>query len=80
MNDDMLVERYTKHLNNLMFKFSDPFLRQKYQAWVALTDPNTTLSFFQGMTLDKQQRQARQEKRIQQDVKEEVAKEKFLEI
>jgi len=35
MNDDMLIERYTKHLNNLLFKFADPFLKSKFQTWLA---------------------------------------------
>ena len=30
MNDDLLVERYSRHLNNILFAFQEPFLKEKY--------------------------------------------------
>ena len=57
MNDDMLVDRYTKHLNDIMFKYQDRFIKGKYDAWIELTEPKKQLDFFQRMKLDKQQRE-----------------------
>jgi tRNA G46 methylase TrmB len=31
MSDDMLVNRFTEHLCNIMFNFSDPWLKNKYK-------------------------------------------------
>ena len=67
MNDDKLVERYTKHLNNIIFKYHYPFVKKKYQAWIELTDPNRTLSFFERMKLDKIEREKRQQERLEEE-------------
>lgn len=67
MNDDKLVERYTKHLNNIIFKYHYPFIKKKYQAWIELTDPNRTLSFFERMKLDKIEREKRQQERLDEE-------------
>lgn len=40
MGDDMLVERYSKHLNKILFKFCDPFVRKKYDDYLELTEPS----------------------------------------
>ena len=60
MNDDLLVDRYTKHLNKIFFKYHDPFVKAKYQAWLATSDPNSRSSFFRRMRLDEEAREARQ--------------------
>ena len=56
MNDDNLVERYTKHLTKILFQYADPFIKAKYQAYLELTEPNQGLDFFTRMKQDKEQR------------------------
>ena len=56
MNDDNLVERYTKHLTKILFQYADPFIKAKYQAYLELTEPNQQMDFFSRMKLDKELR------------------------
>ena len=30
MNDDQLIERYSKHLNSIMFKYADPHIKSRH--------------------------------------------------
>ena len=59
MNDDLVVDRYTKHLTGILFKYHDPFVKAKYQAWLAASDPHSRSSFFKRMKLDEEAREAR---------------------
>lgn len=64
MKDENLVDRYSKHLNALMFSFQkDDFIKAKYLAYLALTEPNTNQSFFNRMQHDQKQRKVRQKHR-----------------
>ena len=37
MNDSKLVERYTNHLNKIIFKYHNPFIKKKYQEYLEAT-------------------------------------------
>jgi len=37
MNDSRLVERYTNHLNKIIMKYHNPFVKKKYQEYLEAT-------------------------------------------
>ena len=52
MNDSRLVERYTNHLNKIIFKYHNPFVKKKYQEYPEATGQAQSLDFFERMKLD----------------------------
>ena len=53
MSDDMLVNRFTEHLCNILFNFADPWLKNKYKNFKGGDD----LSFFDRMQQDMKKRE-----------------------
>ena len=60
MNDDHLVDRYSKHLNKILFKFCDPYIKKKYDEYVEMVEPSQQKDFFTRMKLDKAARDKRE--------------------
>ena len=52
MNDDNLIERYSLHLNKILFKYQDVFVRGKYNAYLDKIEPKNKISFFDRMKND----------------------------
>ena len=46
MNDNQLVDRYSKHLNKILFKFCDPYIKKKYEDYLELVEPSQQKDFF----------------------------------
>lgn len=40
MQDDQLIDRYSKFLSKIIFAHSDPFLKKKYDDYLKIEDPN----------------------------------------
>ena len=55
MKDANMVERYSKHLTAILLSSHEGFLKQKYEAHVAATQPKEG-SFFDRMQKDAQER------------------------
>ena len=53
MSDDMLVNRFTEHLCNILFNFADPWLKNKYKTYKGGDD----MSFFDRMQQDMKKRE-----------------------
>ena len=49
----MLINRYTEYLINILFKRSDPWLKEQYK----LFKGGNTMSFFERMKIDMQKRE-----------------------
>ena len=52
MQDNKLIDRYSKFLSKIVFAHSDPFLKKKYYDYLKIEDPNQCLDFFGRMKLD----------------------------
>jgi hypothetical protein len=52
MNDDNLIERYSKHLNKIFFKYQNVFIKNKYNEYIELMEPKDKLNFFERMKND----------------------------
>ena len=58
-----MVERYSKHLTAILLQSQDGFIRQKYEAHLAATQPKGEGSFFARMKKDKEGREEREKER-----------------
>lgn len=46
MGDDHLVDRYSKHLNKILFKYCDPHTKKKYDDYIEMVEPSVQKDFF----------------------------------
>ena len=60
MGDDHLEDRYSKHLNKILFKYCDPHTKKKYDDYIEMVEPSVQKDFFQRMKLDKAVREKRE--------------------
>ena len=63
MNDDNMIERYSMHLNKILYKYQDVFIKSKYNAYLEMVNPKQEKDFFERMKVDKQKRDERQQER-----------------
>lgn len=69
MSDNMLVNRYTEHLCNIMFNYSDPFLKEKYRQFKG----GGGESFFERMQNDMKKREESKVRKLEEDREQQLA-------
>ena len=68
MKDANMVDRYSKHLTAILLQYQCGFIKQKYEAHLAATEPKAEKSFFERMKQDKEERAERDKERISQAI------------
>lgn len=49
MNDSHVIDRFTEYICNIMFKYSDPWIKKKYNNYKNEQKPLNGIDFFERM-------------------------------